>query len=178
MDRCKSSSGFVWLSSGRSPVSGISNTYVNLVSGFCRFSPFLRFRETWTPGKGIYTTISKGSSQGLTYLGLTLQAGFLQNGHGFPSCHVSEFFTVFSVFFWFSGLRNRWKPNCLITDGTRRPWMCESKTSPGRLILDLSKLGLNTINHPILTYFHSRYGCGVVHVDTRKREGGWRKMRR
>ena len=117
MDRCKSSSGSVWLSSGSwSPVSGISNTYVNLVSGFCRFSPFLRFRETWTPGKGIYTTISKGSSQGLTYLGLTLQAGFLQNGHGFPSCHVSEFFTVFSVFFWFSGLRNRWKPNCLITD--------------------------------------------------------------
>ena len=29
---------------------------------------------------------------------------------------------------------------------TRRPWTCACKTSPGRLILDLSKLSLNSIN--------------------------------
>jgi hypothetical protein len=78
--------------------------YVNLVSGFCQFPQFLRFRKPGTPKKGIYTIISKGSSQGLTYLGLTcetLQAGFLKNGHGFPSCHVSGFF--FRFFLVFSG---------------------------------------------------------------------------
>ena len=45
--------------------------YVILVSSVCQFSLFPRFWETWTPGKVVYTTISKGSSQGLTYLGLT-----------------------------------------------------------------------------------------------------------
>ena len=50
------------------------------------------------PGKGMYTTISKGSSQGLIQLSLTwqaLQAGFLQNGHGFSSSHISGFFFLF-----------------------------------------------------------------------------------
>jgi len=40
---------------------------------------------------------------------MTLQAGF----------HVATFqgfFLVFSGFFWFSWLRNPWKPKCLITD--------------------------------------------------------------
>jgi hypothetical protein len=104
---------------GRVNEHGVHQQYVNLVSGFCRFPQFLRFRKPGTPGKGIYTIISKGSSQGLTYLGLTcetLQAGFLKNGHGFPGCHVSGFFSVFSGFFWFPWLRNPWKPNCLITD--------------------------------------------------------------
>jgi hypothetical protein len=99
--------------------------YVNLVSGFCWFPQFLRFWKPGTPGKGIYTIISKGSSQGLTYLGLTcetLQAGFLKDRHGFPGCHVSEFFSVFSVFFWFPWLRNPWKPNCLITDEGQGWW--------------------------------------------------------
>ena len=71
----------------------------------------------------MYTKISKGSSQGLIQLSSTwqaLQAGFLQNGHGFSNSHISGFFfcffLVFFGFLWFPGLRNPWKLYCLITD--------------------------------------------------------------
>jgi hypothetical protein len=52
-------------------VGWVHQQYGNLVSGFCRFSPFSGFPETWKPGKGIDTKISKGSSKGRTSLGLT-----------------------------------------------------------------------------------------------------------
>ena len=86
------------------------------------FSPFFQFWETWTPGKGIYITISKGSNQGLTYLGLT----WWDSAGRFPAKQtwVSKlpcfrvFFGFSQVFFQFSGLRNHWKPNCLITDAS------------------------------------------------------------
>ena len=92
---------------------------INLVSGFSQFSQFLRFLETWTPGKGIYTTISKGSSQRVTYLGLTWRdpAGRFPKTQTWVST-FQGFFSVFLGFLQFSWLRNCWTPNCIIADAS------------------------------------------------------------
>jgi len=98
----------------------------------------------------------------------TLQAGFLENRHGFPCCHISGFSLVFSV-------ENPWKPKCLITDAT--PVFCKFLCDNTKESSEIWRDGSHWLTESYYVVFMGKAYCSELKIGindfTISLRGGW-----